>query len=169
MNVPHKEDLENERQQRRSATRCRRSVMRPHGSREPLSKAVAPNRPWRSLRLSAEWRFIGASRPRASYGFEFSLDGKAWTHLCSTRHGEGGQDVFAFPPIRGAFRALDLRKSGAATAFWRLSSQSLRSRRRRIGDGGRPHCGARPCADQGFPRAKASRSTSAMCDFRSGP
>ncbi len=33
------------------------------------------------------------------YRMEFSPDGKAWTHLCSTRHGEGGQDIFAFPPV----------------------------------------------------------------------
>jgi hypothetical protein len=38
-----------------------------------------------------------------TYGFESSLDGKAWTHLCSTRHGEGGQDVFAFPPAAAQF------------------------------------------------------------------
>ena len=37
------------------------------------------------------------------YGFESSLDGKAWAHLCSTRHGEGGQDVFAFPPTAARF------------------------------------------------------------------
>src|SRR5271169_4677308 len=33
------------------------------------------------------------------YGFESSADGKSWAHLCATRHGEGGQDVFAFPPV----------------------------------------------------------------------
>ena len=37
------------------------------------------------------------------YGFASSLDGKAWAHLCSTRHGEGGQDVFAFPPTAARF------------------------------------------------------------------
>ena len=37
------------------------------------------------------------------YGFKSSLDGKRWTHLCHTRHGEGGQDVFAFPPIKARF------------------------------------------------------------------
>ena len=37
------------------------------------------------------------------YGFKSSLDGKAWTHLCSTRNGEGGQDVFAFPPAAARF------------------------------------------------------------------
>ena len=37
------------------------------------------------------------------YGFESSLDGKQWTLLCRTRHGEGGQDVFAFPPVAARF------------------------------------------------------------------
>ncbi len=37
------------------------------------------------------------------YGFESSLDGKTWAHLCRTRHGEGGQDVFAFPPAAARF------------------------------------------------------------------
>ena len=46
------------------------------------------------------------------YGFESSLEGEVWTRLCGTRHGEGGQDVFAFPPtearlIRWAFDAPD--------------------------------------------------------------
>lgn len=31
------------------------------------------------------------------YDFQGSLDGATWFHLCGTRHGEGGQDVFAFP------------------------------------------------------------------------
>ena len=37
------------------------------------------------------------------YAFKVSLDGKRWTHLCRTRHGEGGQDVFAFPPVEARF------------------------------------------------------------------
>ena len=37
------------------------------------------------------------------YGFESSLEGEAWTHLCGTRHGEGGLDVFAFPPAAARF------------------------------------------------------------------
>lgn len=32
------------------------------------------------------------------HSFESSPDGRVWTPLCATRHGEGGQDVFAFPP-----------------------------------------------------------------------
>ena len=38
-----------------------------------------------------------------TYAFKSSLDGKRWTHLCRTRHGEGGQDVFAFPPVEARF------------------------------------------------------------------
>ncbi len=37
------------------------------------------------------------------HGFESSLDRKTWTHLCRTQHGEGGQEVFAFPPVAGRF------------------------------------------------------------------
>ncbi len=38
-----------------------------------------------------------------TYGFQSSADGKTWGRLCSTRHGEGGQDVFAFPPVAARF------------------------------------------------------------------
>ncbi len=38
-----------------------------------------------------------------TYAFKSSLDGKRWSHLCRTRHGEGGQDVFAFPPVAARF------------------------------------------------------------------
>ncbi len=37
------------------------------------------------------------------YAFQSSLDGQSWAHLCSTHHGEGGQDVFAFPPVEARF------------------------------------------------------------------
>ena len=46
--------------------------------------------------------YWGQDAPVA-YGFKSSLDGKRWTHLCRTRHGEGGQDVFAFPPAKARF------------------------------------------------------------------
>jgi hypothetical protein len=39
----------------------------------------------------------------AKYRFESSLDRAAWSELCRTRHGEGGQDVFAFPAIEARF------------------------------------------------------------------
>jgi hypothetical protein len=37
------------------------------------------------------------------YSFESSLDGESWSQLCGTAHGEGGQDVFAFPPASVRF------------------------------------------------------------------
>jgi hypothetical protein len=37
-------------------------------------------------------------RASAVYEFEGSLDGVQWTRLCGSRHGEGGQELFAFPP-----------------------------------------------------------------------
>ena len=43
------------------------------------------------------------AKSAAVYGFESSLEGEVWTRLCGTRHGEGGQDVFAFPPIQARF------------------------------------------------------------------
>ena len=46
------------------------------------------------------------------YGFESSLDGKTWAHLCRTRHGEGGQDVFAFPPAAARFVRWTWNRSG---------------------------------------------------------
>jgi hypothetical protein len=35
--------------------------------------------------------------------FEASFDRETWTHLCRTQHGEGGQEVFAFPPVAARF------------------------------------------------------------------
>src|SRR5271168_4064857 len=43
------------------------------------------------------------ARAAVQHGFESSSEGEAWTQLCGTRHGEGGQDVFAFPPIQARF------------------------------------------------------------------
>ena len=40
----------------------------------------------------------GAGRRPQSIGSNSSPDGETWELLCRTRHGEGGQDVFAFPP-----------------------------------------------------------------------
>ena len=45
---------------------------------------------------------MGQDAP-VTYAFKVSLDGKRWTHLCRTRHGEGGQDVFAFAPVEARF------------------------------------------------------------------
>ncbi|MBV9220794.1 MAG: discoidin domain-containing protein, partial [Methylobacteriaceae bacterium] len=49
--------------------------------------------------LEVYWGEQGVAR----YQFEASLDRLAWMHLCSTHHGEGGQDVFAFPPVAARF------------------------------------------------------------------
>ena len=46
--------------------------------------------------------YWGRDAPVA-YEFKSSLDGKRWTHLCRTRHGEGGQDVFAFPAVKARY------------------------------------------------------------------
>jgi F5/8 type C domain len=64
--------------------------------------------PWLAIDLSEVSTLGGIEvywgrRSAAVYMFESSLDGKAWTRLCGTRHGEGGQDVFAFPPIAARF------------------------------------------------------------------
>jgi hypothetical protein len=37
------------------------------------------------------------------YEVHGSRDGRNWARLCGTRHGEGGQDVFAFPPASVRF------------------------------------------------------------------
>ncbi|MBV9288238.1 MAG: discoidin domain-containing protein, partial [Hyphomicrobiales bacterium] len=46
--------------------------------------------------------YWGRQAPTA-YRFEGSADEKVWSELCRTRHGEGGQDVFAFPPVAARF------------------------------------------------------------------
>ena len=46
-------------------------------------------------RLEVYW---GKQAP-TTYAFEARWDGKAWSRLCGARHGEGGEDVFAFPPV----------------------------------------------------------------------
>jgi hypothetical protein len=42
-------------------------------------------------------------RAPTAYRFASSLDGKDWLEFCRTRHGEGGQDVFAFPAFEARF------------------------------------------------------------------
>ncbi|MGD9541431.1 MAG: discoidin domain-containing protein, partial [Methylocystis sp.] len=46
--------------------------------------------------------YWGHRSPR-EYAFAGSLDGESWTNLCATRHGEGGQEVFGFPPTQARF------------------------------------------------------------------
>ena len=62
---------------------------------------------WRSISAlspcSADWKSTGGGGRRAEYEFHGSLDGKTWERLCGTRHGEGGQEVFGFPPTQARF------------------------------------------------------------------
>jgi hypothetical protein len=65
-------------------------------------------KPWLEIDLGSIAALAGVevywgSRAADKYRFESSLDGKTWAHLCITRHGEGGQDVFAFPPAKARF------------------------------------------------------------------
>jgi len=66
------------------------------------------DKPWLEIDLGAVATLGGleiywGKRAASKYGFEASLDGKAWRRLCGTRHGEGGQEVFAFPPTEARF------------------------------------------------------------------
>ena len=38
-----------------------------------------------------------------TYRVAASLDARTWSDLCRTRHGEGNQNVFAFPPVEARF------------------------------------------------------------------
>ncbi|MGA8172996.1 MAG: discoidin domain-containing protein, partial [Methylocystis sp.] len=65
-------------------------------------------KPWFEIDLGAPAPLGGleiywGKRAASEYRFTASLDGKAWMHLCGTRHGEGGQEVFAFPPAQARF------------------------------------------------------------------
>ena len=70
--------------------------------------AEAAERPWFEIDLGAVATLGGlevywGERAPANYRFASSLDGEAWSEFCRTRHGEGGQDVFAFPPVEARF------------------------------------------------------------------
>jgi F5/8 type C domain len=65
-------------------------------------------KPWLEIDLGEATTLGGlevywGKQAAGKYAFESSLDGKAWARLCGTRHGEGGQDVFAFPPAAARF------------------------------------------------------------------
>src|SRR5271168_4657158 len=65
---------------------------------EPLA------RPWLEIDLGAAATLGGievywGKEAAATFWFESSLAGASWARLCGTRHGEGGQDVFAFPAV----------------------------------------------------------------------
>jgi hypothetical protein len=65
-------------------------------------------KPWLTIDLGEAASLGGievywGERAAGVYTFESSLDGKAWARLCGTYHGEGGQDVFAFPPVTARY------------------------------------------------------------------
>jgi hypothetical protein len=71
-------------------------------------KSKPAKKPWLKIDLGKAATLAGLEvywGPDAPviYEFKSSLDGKRWSHLCRTRHGEGGQDVFAFPPVKARF------------------------------------------------------------------
>ena len=70
-----------------------------------------------------------------AYGFKSSLDGKRWTHLCRTRHGEGGQDVFAFPPVEARFVRWTCDDPQAERGKEIVEINLYGSARRGVGDG----------------------------------
>src|SRR5262245_34158198 len=64
--------------------------------------------PWIEIDLGRQASLGGlevywGQRAPAVYRFEGSADREVWSGLCRTSHGEGGQDVFAFPPIAARF------------------------------------------------------------------
>jgi hypothetical protein len=70
--------------------------------------AEAADRAWFEIDLGAVATLGGlevywGESASAKYRFASSIDAQAWFEFCRTRHGEGGQDVFAFPPIEARF------------------------------------------------------------------
>jgi hypothetical protein len=70
--------------------------------------AAPSEKPWLEIDLGAVATLGGLEiywgrRAAAQYEFHRSLDGKTWERLCGARHGEGGQDVFGFPPTAARF------------------------------------------------------------------
>lgn len=71
-------------------------------------KSKPAKKPWLKIDLGKAATLAGlevywGQDAPVTYAFKSSLDGKRWTHFCRTRHGEGGQDVFAFPPVKARF------------------------------------------------------------------
>src|SRR5947209_7121232 len=70
--------------------------------------AEPTNKAWLELDLGAVATLGGleiywGKQAPVVYELESSLDGKTWGRRCGTRHGEGGQDVFAFPAVAARF------------------------------------------------------------------
>ncbi|MGA2487027.1 MAG: discoidin domain-containing protein [Roseiarcus sp.] len=71
-------------------------------------RAETAEGPWFEIDLGAVATLGGlevywGESASANYRVASSLDGEAWSEICRTRHGEGGQDVFAFPPVATRF------------------------------------------------------------------
>ncbi|MGB9166572.1 MAG: discoidin domain-containing protein [Rhodomicrobium sp.] len=65
-------------------------------------------KPWVEIDLGAVATLGGLEiywgrRAAAQYEFHTSRDGKTWERLCGSPHGEGGQELFGFPPIAARF------------------------------------------------------------------
>jgi hypothetical protein len=65
-------------------------------------------KPWLEIDLGAIATLGGVEiywggKFAAKHGLAGSVDGETWVPLCHARHGEGGQDVFAFPPVAARF------------------------------------------------------------------
>ena len=75
----------------------------PHVGLEPAEKAVARDRSRRRRPLLGGLEIYWGHRSSSEYVFAGSQDGEPWTRLCGTRHGEGGQEVFGFPPTPARF------------------------------------------------------------------
>jgi hypothetical protein len=70
--------------------------------------SAASKSPWIEIDLGAQASLGGLEvywgrQTPTGYRFESSADRKVWSGFCRTRHGEGGQDVFAFPPVAARF------------------------------------------------------------------
>jgi hypothetical protein len=75
--------------------------------RRAVGKAVARDRPRRGGPPRRAGNLLGR-RASGAYELQGSQDGENWTRLGGSRHGEGGQEIFAFPPTSARF----LRWSG---------------------------------------------------------
>lgn len=67
-------------------------------------RAGAGGEPWFEIDLGQAATLGGlevywGERWLEAYRVAASLDGQTWIDVCRTRHGEGGQNVFAFPPV----------------------------------------------------------------------
>ena len=83
--------------------------------------AGAGEKPWFEIDLGAAATLGGievywGASALESYRFVSSLDRQTWVDVCRTRHGEGGQDVFAFPPVEARFVRLECGEASAGRA-----------------------------------------------------